>query len=111
MLIKDTMKIAAKTAVMNRISVYQYVLFILTVAVLYLLSDAPAYAFVNSLCNAVDFANGNLSKGIASAGVISLGVGATMGKVSWGMAATVATGIAVMFGYTGVVTNLGYGSC
>lgn len=107
------MKIAARTAIMNRTSIYQYVLFIFTVAVLYLLCDAPAFAFVNSLCNGVDFASGNLSKGIASAGVIALGVGATMGKVSFGMAATVATGIAVMFGYTGVVSTLAptFGGC
>jgi type IV secretory pathway VirB2 component (pilin) len=40
---------------------------------------------------------GNLGRGLATLAVITLGVGALLGKVSWGMAVTVGIGIAVMF--------------
>lgn len=49
------------------------------------------------LCTVVNFMYGNLGRGLATLAVITLGVGALLGKVSWGMAVTVGVGIAVMF--------------
>jgi type IV secretory pathway VirB2 component (pilin) len=49
------------------------------------------------LCNIVQIVYGNLGRGLASLAVIIIGVGATLGKTSWGLAMTVAVGIAVIF--------------
>jgi type IV secretory pathway VirB2 component (pilin) len=49
------------------------------------------------LCTVVDFMYGNLGRGLATLAVITLGVGALLGKTSWGMAITVGIGIAVIF--------------
>lgn len=43
---------------------------------------------------------------VATLGVIALGVGATFGKVSWGMAVMVAVGIAVMFSAGAMVASV-----
>jgi type IV secretory pathway VirB2 component (pilin) len=42
--------------------------------------------------------NGSLPRGLITCAVIMLGIGATLGKVSWGMAVTIAVGIAVLTG-------------
>lgn len=48
------------------------------------------------LCEVVNMiTTGNLGKGLATLGIIVVGVGASIGKVSWGLAMTVAVGIAV----------------
>jgi len=50
---------------------------------------------------------GNLGKGLAILAVGMLGIGALLGKTSWGMALTVCVGIAVMFGAVGIVQAMG----
>jgi type IV secretory pathway VirB2 component (pilin) len=81
----------------------------------YLLLVAPALAAGNStpmgtvLCNIVQMFTGNLGRGLATLAVIVVGVGATLGKVSWGLAITVAVGIAVIFNANGLVSLLGAG--
>jgi type IV secretory pathway VirB2 component (pilin) len=49
------------------------------------------------LCNLADMVTGNLGRGLATCAVLTIGVGATLGKVSWGLAITVAVGISVIF--------------
>jgi type IV secretory pathway VirB2 component (pilin) len=49
------------------------------------------------LCTVVNFMYGNLGRGLATLAVITLGVGALLGKVTWGMAITVGVGISVIF--------------
>jgi type IV secretory pathway VirB2 component (pilin) len=49
------------------------------------------------LCQVVGFFYGNLGRGLATMAVIVVGIGATLGKVSWGLAITVAVGISVIF--------------
>jgi type IV secretory pathway VirB2 component (pilin) len=49
------------------------------------------------MCRVVYFIYGNLGRGMATIAIIILGVGATLGKVSWGLAITVAVGISVIF--------------
>ncbi len=48
------------------------------------------------LCYIAGFMYGNLGRGLATLAIIVVGVGATLGKVSWGLAITVAVGISVM---------------
>jgi len=64
----------------------------------------------NMLCNVVSFFTGAVGKGIATLALIIVGIGALMGKVSWGMAIIVALGVAVIFGATTLVDALGGGT-
>ena len=80
-------------------------LFVSMVMVLtYLALCATAYAtstytpMGDVLCSVVDFFYGNLGRGLATLAIIVLGVGALLGKTSWGLALTVGVGISVMFG-------------
>jgi type IV secretory pathway VirB2 component (pilin) len=52
---------------------------------------------------------GSLGKAIATIGVLVVGVGAALGKVSWTMAVTVAVGISCMFAARGIAAALGGG--
>lgn len=54
-------------------------------------------------CNIIQFVTGNIGKGIATIALIVIGLGALMGKISWGMALIVAIGIAVVFGAGNIV--------
>lgn len=59
------------------------------------------------LCNVVKWFTGSVGKGIATLAIIIIGVGALMGKVSWGMAIIVGIGVAVIFGAANIVEDLG----
>ena len=59
------------------------------------------------LCNVVDWFTGKVGQGIATLAIIVVGVGALMGKISWGMAIIVGIGVAVIFGSTAIVDELG----
>lgn len=79
---------------------------------LLLLFIQNAYAATNTpmgdvLCNIVYMVYGNMGRGLASLAVIIIGVGATLGKTSWGLAMTVAIGISVIFNAETVVGYLG----
>lgn len=50
------------------------------------------------LCTILFIIIGDAGRGIATLAVMSLGIGAMMGKVSWGQAITIAVGIAIIFG-------------
>lgn len=62
------------------------------------------------LCSVVDWFTGPVGQGIATLAIIVIGVGALMGKVSWGMAIIVGIGVAVIFGASSLVTDLAAGS-
>lgn len=49
------------------------------------------------LCDVVLFIYGNLGRGLATIAVIIIGIGALLGKTSWGLAITIGVGISVMF--------------
>jgi len=88
--------------------------FLATVFMLLMISAAHA-ASVNTpmgdvLCTIVDMVYGNLGRGLATLAVVIIGVGATLGKTSWGLALTVAVGIAVIFNAATVVGYLGSGA-
>lgn len=71
----------------------------------------PAYAsgsaMTDVICVIVNWFQGNLGTGLATIGVSAVAVGAILGKVSWGLALTVAVGISMMFGATDVLISIG----
>jgi type IV secretion system protein VirB2 len=59
------------------------------------------------LCNVVVFMTSTTGKAIATIAIIVVGLGALMGKISWGMALIVALGVALVFGAGKIVEALG----
>jgi type IV secretory pathway VirB2 component (pilin) len=59
------------------------------------------------LCGVAGWFTGAVGKGIATLAIIVIGIGALMGKVSWGMAIIVGLGVAVVFGAPTIVDELG----
>lgn len=80
----------------------RYGLLSLLVTLVYFGGNEVAYAqqspMGNVICGVVGIIYGNLGRGLAILSVIVVGIGATLGKVSWGLAITTAIGIAVVFG-------------
>ena len=66
-------------------------------------------ALANVLCNVVGWFNGKIGAGIATLAIIVIGIGALMGKVSWGMAIIVGIGVGIIFGAPTIVTALSGG--
>lgn len=60
-----------------------------------------------AFCNVISWFNGTTGKGIATIAIIVIGVGALMGKVSWGMAIIVGIGVALIFGAASLVNSIG----
>ena len=73
----------------------------------YAASVVNASPMSNALCIAATWITGNTGRGIATIGITIIGIGALLGKVSWGMAMIVGVGVAVVFGATGIVRLLG----
>ncbi len=69
-------------------------------------AGAGGAAISKVLCNAVKLINGQTGKALATLAVIVIGIGALMGKVSWGMAIIVGIGIAVIFGAGAIVDEV-----
>ncbi len=69
-------------------------------------SAGPA-ALGDVLCNVVGWFTGTIGAGIATLAIIVIGVGALMGKVSWGMAIIVGLGVGIIFGAPTIVAALG----
>jgi len=63
----------------------------------------------NVLCTVTGWFTGNTGKGLASIAITVIGIGALLGKVSWGMAMIVGTGVAIVFGAAGIVGAMGGG--
>lgn len=61
------------------------------------------------LCRLVAWITGPTGRALATLAIIIIGVGALMGKVSWGMAIIVAIGIAIVFGAPTILDLLGGG--
>ena len=64
----------------------------------------------NVLCTAVGWFTGNTGKGLATIAITVIGIGALLGKVSWGMAMIVGVGVAIVFGAAGIVSVMGAGT-
>jgi len=61
------------------------------------------------LCRVANWFTGTVGQGIATLAIIVIGIGALMGKVSWGMAIIVGLGVAVIFGAPTIVGELSGG--
>lgn len=59
------------------------------------------------LCTVVHWFTGRVGQGIATLAILVIGIGALMGKVSWGMAIIVGIGVGVIFGAPSIVEALG----
>ncbi len=73
----------------------------------------PDFAFATDtpmgkvLCTVVLWFTGNTGKGLATIAITVIGIGALLGKVSWGMAIIVGIGVAIVFGAAGIVDAMG----
>jgi type IV secretory pathway VirB2 component (pilin) len=80
-------------------------------AVMFLPADALATggpaSIVNALCEVISWFLGDVGTAIATLAIIIIGIGALMGKVSWGMAIIVGLGVAVIFGAPTIADLLG----
>ncbi len=110
------MKNTATTATVEQEKLVQYRMFALLAlaAAIYMVLASALFAGGNSvtpmgtvLCNIVTMFSGNLGRGLSTLAVLVVGVGATLGKVSWGLAITVAVGIAVIMNATTVAGAVG----
>ncbi|MES2984450.1 MAG: TrbC/VirB2 family protein [Pseudomonadota bacterium] len=70
-------------------------------------TDGSGTALSAVLCAVVSWFQGPIGAGIATLAIIVIGVGALMGKVSWGMAIIVGLGVGVIFGAPSIVKSLG----
>jgi type IV secretory pathway VirB2 component (pilin) len=61
----------------------------------------------DTLCRVVGWFTGPIGAGIATLAIIVIGIGALMGKVSWGMAIIVGLGVGIIFGAGEIVQMLG----
>lgn len=64
----------------------------------------------NVLCTVKGWFTGNTGKGLATIAITVIGIGALLGKVSWGMAIIVGIGVAIVFGAAGIVDAMGAGT-
>lgn len=74
------------------------------------LAMADPTALSDVLCNVVEWFTGPIGGGIATLAIIIIGIGALMGKVSWGMAIIVGLGVATIFGASTIVEALSDGA-
>lgn len=63
----------------------------------------------NVLCKVSSWITGNTGKGLATIAISIIGVGALLGKVSWGMSMIVGIGVAIIFGAGQLVSVMGVG--
>lgn len=91
----------------------------LALLAVYVVALLPNAAFAQEtigrlMCGVAEWFTGRVGKGIATLAIIVVGLGALLGKVSWGMAIIVGIGIAVIFGASTIVSELdteGGGGC
>lgn len=59
------------------------------------------------LCLITQAMTGNIGRGIATLGIVFLGIGAFFGKVNWGLAVMVGIGVAAIFGAASIMSTMG----
>jgi type IV secretory pathway VirB2 component (pilin) len=77
----------------------------------YAMSIAPANAgaMASVICMLLDIVQGSLGSAVATMGVLAASIGAALGKVSWGLAITVALGISLIFQAGWYAAQMGVG--
>ena len=81
------------------------------VALSFMLMVSNAYADPGTdagkaMCAIAWAAQSSMGKGIATLGILMLGIGAMLGKVSWSMALLVAVGIVVVFNAGNIISTV-----
>jgi type IV secretion system protein VirB2 len=99
-----------KTQMRNLSIAWQVCLFVCLSAVIVMMPDFASAAAINTpmgsvLCTVVQWVTGNTGQGLATIAIVVIGIGALLGKVSWGMAIIVGIGIAIVFGAAGIVNS------
>ena len=74
------------------------------------LAQASDTRMGNVLCTVSKWFTGNTGKGLATIAITVIGIGALLGKVSWGMAMIVGIGVAIVFGASQIVSTMGAGA-
>jgi type IV secretory pathway VirB2 component (pilin) len=84
---------------------------VLSFLMLALLIVPEKAAFALNLCDTIKslFYDKNLGKGIATMGVLAIGIAATFGRVTWATAVMTVVGIAVIFTAGSLATSAGGG--
>jgi len=72
-------------------------------------ASGPDTPMGNVLCTAASWFTGNTGKGLATIAITVIGIGALLGKVSWGMAMIVGVGVAIVFGAAGIINSMNGG--
>ena len=104
-----------KTQTKDLAVAWQVCLMVMLSAVIVMMPDFAAAAtstdtpMGNVLCTVVGWFTGNTGKGLATIAITVIGIGALLGKVSWGMAIIVGIGVAIVFGAAGIVETMGAG--
>ena len=100
---------------MHKIRLKHFVLYSLFSAVFSAVTvvlAAPAFATTSAmgavLCLVICIIMGQFGRGLATLGIIFLGIAATIGKISWGLALVVVVGISVMFSAPAIMAILGF---
>jgi type IV secretory pathway VirB2 component (pilin) len=83
------------------------VMFIVTATMLPNMAYATSGGFDFITCGFAGWMLGNTGRGMAILAVAILGIGASLGKISWGIAIVVAVGISAIFGAAALVTMVG----
>jgi len=92
--------------------IWSPMLFLLFIAIFYALSIHPAHAAnLSVLCVVIDQNASFIIDAVAVTGVLVVGIGATLGKISIQLALTVAVGISIMAATNTIITNLGGQYC
>lgn len=104
-----------QTKEQNKLSLSWQVCFAVMLSAAVVLAPDFAFAgtvntpFGNIFCTVALWFTGNTGKGLATIAITIIGIGALLGKVSWGMALIVGTGVAIVFGAAEIVNALNAG--
>lgn len=104
-----------KTQTKSLSSAWQICLMVMLSAVVIMTPDLAFATGANTpmgrvLCTVVEWFTGNTGKGLATIAITVIGIGALLGKVSWGMAIIVGIGVAIVFGAVNIVDAMGAGA-
>ncbi len=82
-------------------------LYFLSALVIAIAFSFPAQAQIGeTLCAMYSMLQSNVGRGLATLAIAILGIGAMLGKVSWGMAILVGVGIGALFGADTIYTTI-----
>lgn len=105
------MKTTTRAQTAQSLALYQWTLAGVLAVAVYAISVSPASASLGAICNIAIITQSVYARGLATLGVIAVGIGAMMGKVSWTMAVTIAVGISIIFNAATLTVMMGAPTC